>query len=206
MKRIILGTVAIILVGFFIIAMMTISVPSMGGKIAVIKLKGQISSSPILFYQSVVPESVIPMIETVKSDPSVKVVLFKINSPGGFSVQKMKPLRAPTDLFLELTSACNLRCQHCNVYPFRQDPDEFTFDEWIRFFDRLVELKVFTVWVSGGEPLARPDMLELLEARVPHYEKAGLIVEADANYSVKDMAEKVCAALLAHPSGVLEKV
>lgn len=49
-------------------------------------------------------------------------------------------------------------------------------------------------------------LLELLKARTPHYEKAGLIVEADANYSVKDMAEKVCAALLAHPSGVLERV
>ncbi|MCU0723757.1 MAG: radical SAM protein [Planctomycetes bacterium] len=76
---------------------------------------------------------------------------------------RVKPLRAPTDVFLEITSACNLRCKHCNVYDYRQDPKEFTFEEWVRLFDRMAELKVFTVWISGGEPLARPDVFELLD-------------------------------------------
>lgn len=80
-----------------------------------------------------------------------------------FLMTMPKPLSAPTDVFLEITSICNLSCQHCNVHPFRQDPNEFTFDEWVALFDRLVELKVFTVWISGGEPLARPDIFELLE-------------------------------------------
>lgn len=77
---------------------------------------------------------------------------------------KVKPLSAPTDIFLEITSVCNLRCKHCNVYPYREDPDEFSFEEWVRLFDRMVELKVFTVWISGGEPLARKDLFELLDA------------------------------------------
>ena len=75
-----------------------------------------------------------------------------------------KPMSAPTDVFLEITSVCNLRCKHCNVYDYRQDPKEFTFAEWVRLFDRMAELKVFTAWISGGEPLARPDIFELLDA------------------------------------------
>ncbi|MHC4777523.1 MAG: radical SAM protein, partial [Planctomycetota bacterium] len=77
---------------------------------------------------------------------------------------RVKPLSAPTDIFLELTSVCNLRCQHCNVYDFRQDPNEFSFEEWIRLFDQFVDLKVFSVLVSGGEPFARSDMFDLLDA------------------------------------------
>ncbi|MHC4598537.1 MAG: radical SAM protein [Planctomycetota bacterium] len=77
---------------------------------------------------------------------------------------RVKPLNAPTDVFLELTSICNLACQHCNVYPYRQDPNEFSLEEWVRLFDRFVELKVFTVVVSGGEPFARKDMFDLLDA------------------------------------------
>ncbi len=77
---------------------------------------------------------------------------------------EIKPLRAPTDIFLEITSLCNLNCKHCNVYPFRKDPNEFRFEEWVRLFDRLVELKVFTLWISGGEPFMREDFFDLLDA------------------------------------------
>ena len=60
-------------------------------------------------------------------------------------------------------------------------------------------------------PLLRvPDpkgkLFDLLEAREPSYRLAGLTVEADANYSVQDMAQKVLEGLLDHPLGVLEKV
>jgi shikimate kinase len=49
-------------------------------------------------------------------------------------------------------------------------------------------------------------LIDLLTKREPLYKTAGLVVEADANYSVQDMAEQVLQSLLAHPSGVLKKV
>jgi SynChlorMet cassette radical SAM/SPASM protein ScmE len=84
------------------------------------------------------------------------------------SMGDVKPLSAPTDIFLEITSVCNLKCQHCNVFPYRQDPKEFTFEAWVHLFERLAELKVFTVWLSGGEPLARPDLFGLMDALHEH--------------------------------------
>ncbi len=55
-----------------------------------------------------------------------------------------------------------------------------------------------------ADPRAR--LFELLEAREQYYGQAGLVVEADPNYSVQEMAEHVLAAVLAHSSQSLEKV
>ncbi|NOX72240.1 MAG: shikimate kinase [Alphaproteobacteria bacterium] len=54
------------------------------------------------------------------------------------------------------------------------------------------------------DPKAR--LFELLAERAPFYRRAGLVVAADPNYSIEDMAEKVLTALLEHPSQCLEKV
>jgi len=60
-------------------------------------------------------------------------------------------------------------------------------------------------------PLLRVDnprarLNELLRAREPAYARAGLIVDSLPDLSVQDMAERVRAALLTHPSGILENV
>jgi shikimate kinase len=55
-----------------------------------------------------------------------------------------------------------------------------------------------------ANPQAR--LFELLDAREPFYAQAGLVVEADPNYSIADMAEKVLAKLLDHPSQPIEKI
>ncbi|PWE34220.1 shikimate kinase [Maritimibacter sp. 55A14] len=55
-------------------------------------------------------------------------------------------------------------------------------------------------------PEPRKRLAELLEARTPHYAQAAIVVEADAAYSIDDMAARVIAALEAHPAGILERV
>ncbi len=52
----------------------------------------------------------------------------------------------------------------------------------------------------------RARLVELLQERTPAYAQAGLVVDSQAGCSVGEMAEKVRDALLAHPSGILEKV
>ncbi len=52
----------------------------------------------------------------------------------------------------------------------------------------------------------REKLFALLAAREPAYRQAGLIIAAKADYSVQDMAAKVLAGLLAHPSGLLQRV
>ncbi len=52
----------------------------------------------------------------------------------------------------------------------------------------------------------RERLVALLQAREPAYAQAGLVVDSLPDISVQEMAERVRAALLAHPSGILEKV
>jgi len=71
----------------------------------------------------------------------------------------------------EVTSACNLRCIHCHATSGKPSPDELTTDEAKKFIDELAKIDEFRMLVyTGGEPLMRPDLLELLE----HSKKAGL--------------------------------
>jgi MoaA/NifB/PqqE/SkfB family radical SAM enzyme len=72
----------------------------------------------------------------------------------------------------EVTSACNLRCIHCHATADRPGKDELTTEEAKRFIDDLARVDEFRMLVyTGGEPLVRPDIFELLH----HSKKAGLI-------------------------------
>lgn len=72
----------------------------------------------------------------------------------------------------EVTGACNLRCIHCHATSGKPAPDELTTDEGKRLIDALARVDEFRMLVySGGEPLVRPDLFELLE----HSKRAGFI-------------------------------
>ena len=61
------------------------------------------------------------------------------------------------------TSACNARCVHCSSDAARCLPRELTTAEAKAMFDDLARAGVFDVAVSGGEPLTRPDLFEVME-------------------------------------------
>ncbi len=62
-----------------------------------------------------------------------------------------------------VTRACNLACTHCYASAKRTPAaDELTGDEARAFLDDLARYGVPAVLISGGEPLARPDLLDLM--------------------------------------------
>jgi radical SAM protein with 4Fe4S-binding SPASM domain len=64
----------------------------------------------------------------------------------------------------EVTSACNLRCIHCHALSGKAAPDDLTTDEAKRFIDDLAEVEAFrTLVYTGGEPLVRADIFDLLK-------------------------------------------
>jgi radical SAM protein with 4Fe4S-binding SPASM domain len=63
----------------------------------------------------------------------------------------------------EMTTACNLQCIHCHASGGKPAPDELTTEEAKRLFDQLAEVSEFRmVAFTGGEPLVRDDLFELL--------------------------------------------
>ncbi|HUH65561.1 MAG TPA: radical SAM protein [Syntrophales bacterium] len=87
-------------------------------------------------------------------------------------------MSAPLDVFIAVTNRCNLACKHCNVYPTRHSTCDLTTAEWIKFIRRLAELKVFTLWISGGEPFMRDDIFSILDEIEKHHFHYGLNTNA----------------------------
>jgi PqqA peptide cyclase len=74
---------------------------------------------------------------------------------------------APTPLALiaELTHRCPLHCVYCsNPLELAHRADELSTEVWSRVFREAAEAGVLQADFTGGEPLARPDILELVRA------------------------------------------
>jgi radical SAM protein with 4Fe4S-binding SPASM domain len=90
----------------------------------------------------------------------------------------------------EVTGACNLRCIHCHATSGQAAADELTTDEGKKLIDALAAESEFrTLIYTGGEPLVRPDIFELLR----HSQKAGLanIIATNGTLIDEDMAFKL---------------
>lgn len=72
--------------------------------------------------------------------------------------------RVPYSGSLELTHRCNLSCRHCYQLPPRHA--ELDTRAWDRLLEELSRLGCLHLSFTGGEPLLRPDLPELLERAV----------------------------------------
>jgi protease-4 len=74
------------------------SIPAYGEKIAVVRIKGTITSSPSLFVESISPESLFEVIDDIEKDPAIRGVLIELNSPGGSVVASREISMAVRDM------------------------------------------------------------------------------------------------------------
>src|SRR5438874_7093019 len=74
-----------------------------------------------------------------------------------------QPLHKPLGLLAELTHRCPLGCPYCSN-PIELDRDELDTATWARVFREAAALGVLQVHLSGGEPAARRDLVEITAA------------------------------------------
>jgi PqqA peptide cyclase len=71
----------------------------------------------------------------------------------------------PLALIAELTHRCPLHCVYCsNPLELGRRADELSTEVWSRVFSEAAEAGVLQVDFTGGEPLARPDVVDLVRA------------------------------------------
>jgi pyrroloquinoline quinone biosynthesis protein E len=71
----------------------------------------------------------------------------------------------PLALIAELTHRCPLHCVYCsNPLEMTNRAEELPTEVWSRVFQEAAKLGVLQADFTGGEPLARPDILELIRA------------------------------------------
>ncbi|MCP5102374.1 MAG: radical SAM protein [bacterium] len=72
--------------------------------------------------------------------------------------------KVPHSVRLLLTHRCNLHCDFCFMDASdEENKKELTTTEWLTFFDRLKQLLIFNISISGGEIFLRDDLFILLK-------------------------------------------
>ena len=75
------------------------------------------------------------------------------------------PAPSPLALIAEVTHRCPLRCVYCsNPMELKPRADELSTEAWSRVLREAAEAGVLQVDFTGGEPLARPDLADLVRA------------------------------------------
>src|SRR5204863_5515965 len=70
----------------------------------------------------------------------------------------------PYALLAEITYRCPLHCPYCSNPTQTRNDQELTTSEWTRVIREAAALGVLQIGFSGGEPLARRDLPELVRA------------------------------------------
>ena len=83
--------------------------------------------------------------------------------PGAGGSKGMGCIGFPDHPVWEMTTACNLNCVHCHTAGGEPHRNELTTDEGKRLLTELAQVGQFRMMAfTGGEPLMRPDLFELL--------------------------------------------
>ncbi len=73
--------------------------------------------------------------------------------------------KPPVAMLAELTHRCPLQCPYCsNPRELSRRSDELSTKEWIDIFAQAARLGVLQLHLSGGEPTARKDLVDLIAA------------------------------------------
>jgi pyrroloquinoline quinone biosynthesis protein E len=77
----------------------------------------------------------------------------------------MTAIPLPMALVAEVTHRCPLRCPYCsNPLEMARAREEVSTADWSRLFAEAADLGVLHLHLSGGEPMARSDLAELVRA------------------------------------------
>lgn len=77
--------------------------------------------------------------------------------------KKENQLSSPLKISMNTTKKCNLRCKQCFTESGINMEDELNTKEIFNLFDQMREIGTFFICLGGGEPLTRPDLLDILE-------------------------------------------
>ena len=108
-----------------------------------------------------------------------------------------RPLAGPVLGTVSITHRCNLACPMCN-FPQRAAADltgglrELSTERWKRIIDGYAALGTKGLGFTGGEPLLRPDLTELLAYAVAK----GMVVNLNTNalLMTDERAREICAS------------
>lgn len=104
--------------------------------------------------------------------------------------------RVHRNLRVSLTDRCSLRCTYCMPHDFAAwlpSEDLLTTDELLTVIEVAVAQGIDEVRLTGGEPLLRPDIVEIVE-RIASLDNAPRLTLTTNGIRLPDLAEKLAKA------------
>ena len=81
---------------------------------------------------------------------------------------KLFDKRSPFYGSADIINVCNLHCEHCYWWLNRKENEELSVEQWKKIIDeKFKKQHVFIITLVGGEPLLRPDVIELFVNEFP---------------------------------------
>src|SRR6187397_161974 len=84
-------------------------------------------------------------------------------------------------VFWEITRDCSLDCRHCLTHEDHRVSEELSTYEAYKTVDQIVAIKPLEVTITGGDPLARGDLFQIIDYATRRGLKPAVAVTATAN-------------------------
>lgn len=104
---------------------------------------------------------------------------------------KLSFLEAPHYVQLVITHKCNYSCEHCGTNAGKPLKDELTTDEIKKVINEMGEMGVKKLSITGGEPLTRPDLFEILTLAKNKGMKVGFVTHGGLIEKHKEKIKKL---------------
>lgn len=98
----------------------------------------------------------------------------------------------PFSIMFELTYKCNFRCPHCYLPGSHKEKRELSTEQIFSVLEQLKGMGVYNIGFSGGEPLVRRDIFDILDYAYRCGFKFGLLTNGySINEKIADRLKKV---------------
>lgn len=110
--------------------------------------------------------------------------------PEALAYQERTGIKAPRIIAWEITRSCNLSCAHCRASAeFGHYHGELSLDQIKSTIDNIVTISNPIIILTGGEPLMRPDIWEIID--YAHEKGAMPVIGTNATLITDEIAAKM---------------
>ena len=110
--------------------------------------------------------------------------------PEAIAYQERTGIKAPRIIAWEITRSCNLSCAHCRAAAeFGHYHGELSLDQIKATIDDIVTISNPIIILTGGEPLMRPDIWEIVD--YAHEKGAMPVIGTNATLITEEIAQQM---------------
>jgi len=131
-------------------------------------------------------------VDVERASSDVAFSLKELETSGMFrdsgASEKSSYARKNKRVHLTITGHCNLRCAHCGTVGSLHKDDALTTSDVRYIVDQLAEVPASSIAITGGEPLLRKDIVEIVKCSS---ERIKTIVSTNATLMTEELAKSL---------------